>query len=94
MDAERVDAAQALRLNQIALNAGHYGPNVAEGDAGKAEAPQQRHRDAKDGRQHAVAPVLGDGEGGVTGLPHAVHTVGAIGLSDHILEIHLALLGE
>lgn len=93
MDAERVDSTQALGLDQIALNAGHNCPNVTEGDAGKTEAPEQRHWDAKDGGQHSVAPVLGDGEGGVAGLPHSIHTVGAIGLGYHILKIHLGLLG-
>lgn len=91
MDAERVDSTQALGLDQIALNAGHDCPDVTEGDAGKTEAPQQRHWDAKDGRQHTVAPVLGDGEGGVADLPHSIHTVGAVGLSYHILKIHLEL---
>lgn len=91
MDAERVDSTQALGLDQIALNAGHDCPDVTEGDAGKTEAPQQRHWDAKDGRQHTVAPVLGDGEGGVAGLPHSIHTVGAIRLGYHILKIHLEL---
>lgn len=94
MDADRVDSTQALGLDQIALNAGHDCPDVTEGDAGKTEAPQQRHWDAKDGRQHTVAPVLGDGEGGVADLPHSIHTVGAVGLSYHILKIHLELLEE
>lgn len=89
MDADRVDSTQALGLDQIALNAGHDCPNVTKGDAGKTETPQQRHWDAKDGRQHTVAPVLGDGEGGVAGLPHSIHTVGAIRLGYHILKIHL-----
>lgn len=58
LNAERIDAADALRLNQAALDAGDHSPDVAEGDACKQEAPEQRNRDTKDSRQNAVAPVL------------------------------------
>lgn len=34
-DAERIDVADALDLDQVALNAWHHCPDVAEGDAGK-----------------------------------------------------------
>lgn len=89
LNAEGVDAADALRLDQAALDAGNHGPDVAEGDAGKQEAPQERHRDAEDGRQDAVAPVFGHGEGGVAELPHPVQTVRPIRLRDDILKLHL-----
>lgn len=58
LDAEGIDAADALGLNQAALDAGNHCPDVAEGDAGEQEAPEQSNGDAEDGRQHAVAPVL------------------------------------
>lgn len=89
LDAERVDAADALRLDQAALDAGHHGPDVAEGDAGEEEAPQESDGDPEDRRQDAVAPVLGHGEGGVAQLPHPVQAVGAFGLGDHVLKLHL-----
>lgn len=33
--------ADALDLDQVALDAGHHRPDVAEGDAGEQEAPEQ-----------------------------------------------------
>lgn len=89
LDAEGVDAADALGLDQAALDARHHSPDVAERDAGKQEAPDERHRDTKDGRQDAVAPVLGHGEGGVAELPHPVQAVCAVWLSDDVLKLHL-----
>lgn len=58
LNAEGVNAADALRLDQTALNAGNHSPDVAEGDAGEQEAPEQSDRDAEDGGQNAVAPIL------------------------------------
>ena len=88
-DAERVDVADTLDLDQVALDAGHHRPDVAEGDAGEQEAPEQSQRDAQQRGQQAVAPVLGDGEGGVAHLPHTVEAVGAHRLRDHVFKIHL-----
>lgn len=89
LDAEGIDATDALGLNQAALDAGNHCPDVAEGDTGEQEAPEQSDGDAEDGRQHAVAPVLGHSEGGVAELPHAVQTVRTIGLCNDVLELHL-----
>lgn len=89
MNAEGVDAADALRLNQTALDAGNHSPDVAEGDARKQEAPEQSDGDAKDCRQDAVAPVLGHSEGGVAELPHPIQAVCAIRLRNDILKLHL-----
>lgn len=89
LDAEGIDAADALGLDQAALDAGHHRPDVTEGDAGEQEAPEQGDGDAEDGRQHAVAPVLGYGEGGVAEFPHAVQAVRAVGLRDDVLKLHL-----
>lgn len=88
-DAERVDVADALDLNQVALDTRHHRPDVAEGNAGEQEAPEQGQWHAQQRGQQAVAPVLGDSEGGVAHLPHAVKAVGAHGLRDHVLEVHL-----
>lgn len=89
LDDERVDTVDALRLDQAALDAGNHSPDVAEGDAGEQEAPEQSHGDAKDGRQDAVTPVLGHGEGGVAELPHSIQAVGPVRLSDDVLKLHL-----
>lgn len=89
LDAEGVDAADALRLNQAALDAGHHSPDVAEGDARKQEAPEQSNRDPKDGRQDTVAPVLWHGESGVAEFPHPIQAVCSIRLCDDILKVHL-----
>lgn len=88
-DAERIDVADALDLDQVALNARYHRPDVAEGDAGKQEAPEQGQWDTQQRGQQAIAPVLGDSEGGVTYFPHAIEAVSAHGLRNHILEIHL-----
>lgn len=79
----------ALDLDQVTLNARHHRPDVAEGDAGEQEAPEQGQRDPQQRGQQAVAPVLGDREGGVAHLPHAVKAVGAHGFCNHVFEIHL-----
>lgn len=89
LDAERVDAADALRFDEAALDAGHHGPDVAEGDAGKEEAPQKSDGDPEDRRQDAVAPVLGHSEGSVAELPYPVQAVGAVGLGDDIFKLNL-----
>lgn len=89
MDAEGVDSADALDLYQVALDAGHHCPDVAEGDEGEEEAPDDCQRDAQDGREQPVAPVLADGEGGVAGFPDTVKAVCSHRLSYHILKVHL-----
>jgi len=89
VDAERVDPADALDLYQVALDAGHHCPDVAEGDEGEEEAPDDCQGDAQDGGEQPVAPVLADGEGGVAGLPDAVEAVRSHGLGYHVLKIHL-----
>lgn len=62
---------------------------MAEGDAGEQEAPEQGNGDTKDGRQNAVTPVFGDGEGGVAELPHSVQAVCPIRLCYDVLKLHL-----
>lgn len=89
VDAEGVDSADALDLDQVALDAGHHCPDVAEGDEGKEESPDNCQGDAQDGREQPVAPVLADGEGGVAGFPDAVKAVCSHRLRYHILKIHL-----
>lgn len=89
VDAEGVDPADTLDLYQVALDAGHHCPDVAEGDEGKEEAPDDGQGDAQDGREQPVAPVLADGEGGVAGFPDTIEAVRSHGLSYHILKIHL-----
>jgi len=89
VDAERVDPADALDLYQVALDAGHHCPDVAEGDEGEEEAPDDCQGDAQEGGEQPVAPVLADGEGGVAGLPDAVEAVRSHGLGYHVLKIHL-----
>lgn len=84
-----VDAADALDLNQVALDARHHGPDVYEGQDGEEDAPHHRQRDAHQRRQQPVAPVLGDGERGEAGLPHAVEAVGAGWLGNHVLKLDL-----
>lgn len=46
-----IDAADALNLNQETLNAWYNCPDVQEWENGKVNAPDERHRDAKEPRQ-------------------------------------------
>lgn len=89
MHADGVDAADAVDLDQVALEARHHGPDVQEGQDGKEDAPDQCQRDADQRRQQPVAPVLGDGESSEAGFPHTVETVGPCRLSNNVLKIHL-----
>lgn len=91
---QSITAPTALHLYEVALDAGHSPPDVAEGDTGKEETPEQGKRHAQCSRQNPVAPVLADGEGGVAGLPHTIKAVGALWLSDHIFKVHLSRLKD
>lgn len=87
--ADGVDAADAVDLDQVALDARHHGPDVYKGQDGEEDSPDQRQGDAHQSRQQPVAPVLGYGEGGEAGFPDAVEAVGPCRLGDHILKIYL-----
>lgn len=89
VDADGVDLADAVNLDQIALHARHHGPDVQEGQDGEEDAPDQRQRDAHQRRQQPVEPVLADREGGEAGFPNTVEAVGACWLGDHVLKVHL-----
>lgn len=89
VDIDGVDTADALDLNQEALDARYNCPDVQEGEDGKVDAPDERHRDAEDGGQQAVKPILCHSEGGEAGLPDAVKTVRPFWLCNHIFKIDL-----
>ena len=89
MHTDRVHAADAVDLNQVALHTWHHRPDVQEGEYGEEDAPDQGQRDPHQRSQQPVAPVLGDGEGGEAGLPHAIEAICAGGLGDHVLKVHL-----
>lgn len=89
VDADGVNTADTVDLDQIALDARHHRPDVDEGQDGEEDAPDQRQRDAHQGSEETVAPVLGHCEGGEASLPHAVEAVCALRLCDHILKVHL-----
>lgn len=89
VDADGVDAADTVDLDQIALDARHHRPDVDEGQDGEEDAPDQCQRDSHQGGKETVAPVLGHREGGEASLPHAVEAVCPWRLRDHILEFHL-----
>lgn len=87
--ADGVDAADAVDLDQVALDARHHGPDVYKGQDGEEDSPDQRQGDPHQRRQQPVAPVLGHGEGGEAGFPDAIEAVGPRRLGDHVLEVHL-----
>lgn len=89
VDVDGVDAADALNLNQEALDARDDRPDVQERENGEVDAPDERHGDAEDGRQQAVKPIFCHSEGGEAGLPDAVETVCPFRLCDHIFEVDL-----
>lgn len=89
MHADRVDAADAVDLDQVALDAWHHGPDVQEGQDGEEDSPDQCQGDADQRRQQPVAPILGDSEGGEARFPHTVEAVGPCRLGDNILKVHL-----
>lgn len=89
MHTDGEDAADAVGLDHVALDARHHGPDVHEGQDGEEDSPDQGQRDADQCRQQPVAPVLGDGEGGEAGFPYTVEAVGPCGLCDDILKFYL-----
>lgn len=91
--ADGVDAADAVDLDQVTLDARHHRPDVYKGQDGEEDSPDQRQGDADQRRQQPVAPVLGNGEGGEAGFPHAVEAVGPCRLGDHILKVYLKTEG-
>lgn len=89
VDIDGINAADALNLNQEALDARYNCPDVQERENGKVNAPDERHRDAKDGRQQAVEPIFCHSEGGKAGLPDAVKTVCPFWFCNHIFKVDL-----
>lgn len=87
--ADREDTADAVDLDQVALDTRHHGPDVQEGQDGKENSPDQRQGDAHQCCQQAVAPVLGDSEGCEAGFPHTVEAVGPRGFCNHIFKFNL-----
>lgn len=89
VDVDGIDTADALNLNQEALNAWYNCPDVQERENGKVNAPDERHWDAKEGRQQAVKPVFRHSEGGEAGLPNAIETVCPFWFCNHIFKVNL-----
>lgn len=89
MDADGIDTADALNLNQETLNVWYNYPDVHKRNNGKVNPPDKRHWDAKEGRQQAVKPILGHSEGGEASLPDAVKTVYPFWFCNHIFEVNL-----
>lgn len=89
VDVDGIDSADTLNLNQEALNAGHNCPDVQERENGKVNAPDECHRNAKEGRQQTVKPVFRHSEGGEAGLPDAIETVCSFWFCDHIFKVDL-----
>lgn len=75
VDADGVNAADAVDLDQVALDARNHGPNVDKRQNGKEQAPDQSQRDPHQRRQQPIAPVFGHSECGEAGFPNAVETV-------------------
>lgn len=89
VDADGIDTADALNLNQEALNAWYNCPDVDEREYSKVNAPDERYGNANKGRQQAVKPIFRHGEGGEAGFPDAIETVCPLWFCNHIFKINL-----
>lgn len=89
VDVDGIDTADALNLNQETLNTWYNCPDVQERENGKVKAPDERHWDAKEGRQQAVKPIFCHSEGGEASFPDAIKTVCPFWFSNHIFKINL-----
>lgn len=89
VDADGIDTAEALNLNQETLNVRYNYPDVHERNNGEINAPEKCQGDAHEGWQQAVKPVFRHSEGGEAGLPDAVETVYSFWFSNHIFKINL-----
>lgn len=89
VDIDGINTADALNLNQEALDAWYNCPDVQERENGEVNAPDECHRDAEDGGQQAVKPIFRHSEGGEAGLPDAIETVRPFWLCNHIFEVDL-----
>lgn len=89
VDADGIDTADALNLNQETLNVRYNYPDMQERNNGEVNAPDECHWDAKEGRQQAIKPIFRHSEGGEAGLPDAVETVCPFWFCNHIFKINL-----
>lgn len=89
VDADGIDTAEALNLNQETLNVWYNHPDVHERNNGEVNAPEKGQWDAHEGRQQAVKPVFRHSEGGEAGLPDAIETVYSFWFGNHIFKINL-----
>lgn len=89
VDIDGINTADALDLNQEALDAWYNCPDVQERENGKVNAPDERHRDAEDGRQQAVKPIFCHSEGGKAGFPDAIKTVCPFWFCNHVFKVDL-----
>lgn len=89
VDIDGINAADALDLNQEALDARYNCPDVQERENGEVYTPDEGHGDAEDGGQQAVKPIFCHSEGGKAGLPDAVKTVCPFWFCNHIFKVDL-----
>lgn len=89
VDADRINTANALDLNQVAPDAGHHRPDMEEGQDGEVNAPDESHGNAKDCRQQAVKPVFCHSERGEACLPDSIKAVGPFRFGNHIFKVNL-----
>ena len=89
VDADGIDTADALNLNQETLDVRYNYPDVQERNDGEVNAPDKCHWDAKERRQQTVKPILCHSEGSEAGLPDAIETVRPFWFCNHIFKINL-----
>lgn len=89
VDADRVDSADTLDLDQVAPYTRHHSPDVQERQNGKINTPDKCHGYAEDCGEQAVKPVLCHCEGGEAGFPNPIETVSPIWFCDYIFKIDL-----
>lgn len=89
VNADGVDSADTLDLDQVALHTGNHNPYMNEGQDGEVYTPDEGQGDADQSGEDAVTPVFGDCERGKAGLPYTIKAVGAVRFCNDILKINL-----
>jgi len=79
-------------VDHVSSHAWGDAPDVLEGDHGELTAPHHGQRDAADQGHDFVAAVFAAVEAGVGVLPHTVHGMGALWLSEDIFEENLDVI--
>ena len=80
---------KALKLDDIGPQARHDTPYVIKTETSEVDPTHDGRRHTADGCNDPVTPVLGGYKCAEAGSPHAIDTVRAVRLGEHILKENL-----